>query len=75
VLAWLHERGLARLALIEVEMVHEQRKWQLEWVRRITNEIESGELEWFAGFTKQSDTSSDERQIPESMTAVEEEVQ
>jgi hypothetical protein len=72
VLAWLRGRGLARLALIEVEMVHEQRKWQLEWVRRITTEIESGDLEWFAGFSEQTD--KDEKEIPESMIAVEEEV-
>src|SRR3981081_1245608 len=71
VLAWLRGRGLARLALIEVEMVHEQRKWQLEWVRRITTEIESGDLEWFAGFSEQTD--KDEKENPESMSAVEEE--
>ena len=73
VLAWLRGRGLARLALIEVEMVHEQRKWQLEWVRRITTEIESGDLEWFAGFSEQTD--KDEKEIPESMIAAEEEAQ
>jgi DNA-binding PadR family transcriptional regulator len=73
VLAWLRGRGLARLALIEVEMVHEQRKWQLEWVRRITTEIEAGDLEWFAGFSEQTD--KDEKEIPESMIAAEEEAQ
>jgi hypothetical protein len=30
-------------------MVQEQRRWQAGWVRRIADEIASGELEWFAG--------------------------
>ena len=55
-------------------MVHEQRKWQLEWVRRITGEIESGELEWSAGFSDHVDKSSDEKQVPEWITGIQEEV-
>lgn len=49
VLRYLNDRGLSRLALIEAEMVQGQRSWQAGWVRRIAAEIESGELEWFAG--------------------------
>jgi DNA-binding PadR family transcriptional regulator len=75
ILAWLRGRGLTRLALVEVEMVQEQRKWQLEWVRRITGEIESGELEWFAGFSDHVDKSSDEKQVPDWITGIQEEVQ
>lgn len=52
-LQWLHGRGLSRLALIEAEMVKAQHVWQLAWVRQIASEIESGELEWFAGFSSE----------------------
>ena len=51
ILAWLKGKGLTRLSLIEAEMVGEQQRWQLGWVRRIVDEIESGELPWVAGFS------------------------
>jgi DNA-binding PadR family transcriptional regulator len=75
ILTWLRERGLSRLSLIEAEMVQELRKWQLEWVRRISEEIESGELEWFAGFYEQTEKASGEKQPPRWLTEIEEEVQ
>jgi DNA-binding PadR family transcriptional regulator len=46
----LAHRGLSRLALIEVELAQEMRKHQAGWCRRIADEIESGELEWYAGY-------------------------
>ena len=46
VLQRLSERGLARLALIEVELVQDTRRFQREWARRLAEEIESGSLEW-----------------------------
>ncbi len=42
----LSKRGLARLALIEVELVQDTRRFQREWARRLADEIESGSLEW-----------------------------
>ena len=42
----LRQRGLARLALIEVELVQDTRRFQREWARRIADEIENGSLEW-----------------------------
>jgi DNA-binding PadR family transcriptional regulator len=47
----LRDKGLSRLSLIEVELVQDMRRFQIEWVRRIAAEIESGKLEWQAGFT------------------------
>ena len=45
----LAHRGLSRLSLIENELVQDTRRQQAAWCRRIADEIESGELEWFAG--------------------------
>jgi DNA-binding PadR family transcriptional regulator len=42
----LHGRGLARLALIEVELVQDTRRFQRDWSLRLAEEIESGTLEW-----------------------------
>jgi DNA-binding PadR family transcriptional regulator len=42
----LCHRGLARLALIEVEMVQDARRFQLDWSLRIAEEIENGTLAW-----------------------------
>ena len=41
-----HQRGLSRLALIEVELVQDGRRFQHDWSLRIAEEIESGALEW-----------------------------
>jgi len=62
-LGWLQSRGLTRLSLIEAEMVNEQQRWQLGWVRRITDEIESGRLEWAAGLSEEK-KGSEAREIP-----------
>jgi DNA-binding PadR family transcriptional regulator len=53
ILGWLRSRGLTRLSLIEAEMVQDQHRWQVGWVRRIADEIESGELEWSAGISEE----------------------
>ena len=42
----LHQRGLTRLALVEAELVQDNRRFQRDWARRIAGEIESGTLEW-----------------------------
>ena len=63
ILAWLQSRGLTRLSLIEAEMVKEQQRWQLGWVRRIADEIESGELEWVAGLSEER-KGAGAREIP-----------
>ena len=55
-------------------MVQDQRKWQLGWVRRITAEIESGELEWTAGISEQA-KSSDQAEIPNWLKDMQEEAQ
>ena len=73
VLQWLRSRGLTRLALIEAEMVHEQQKWQLEWVLRVVAEIESGELEWEAGLF--GGRAEGGREIPRWLKELNEEVQ
>ena len=49
ILNGLVHRGLSRLSLIENELGQDARKQQAEWCRRIAAEIESGELEWYAG--------------------------
>lgn len=38
--------GLGRLALIEAEMVQDTRRFQRDWALRVSDEIESGTLEW-----------------------------
>jgi DNA-binding PadR family transcriptional regulator len=63
ILAWLQSRGLSRLSLIEAEMVKEQQRWQLGWVRQIADEIESGELEWVAGLSEEK-KGAEAREIP-----------
>ncbi|HEY4028691.1 MAG TPA: PadR family transcriptional regulator [Candidatus Dormibacteraeota bacterium] len=45
-LARLREGGLARLALIEAELVQDTRRFQREWALRLAEQIESGALEW-----------------------------
>ena len=42
----LRAGGLARLALIEAELVQDMRRFQRDWALRIAAEIESGDLEW-----------------------------
>jgi DNA-binding PadR family transcriptional regulator len=42
----LRANGLGRLALIEVELVQDTRRFQRDWALRIADEIESGTLEW-----------------------------
>lgn len=42
----LRERGLTRIALVEVELVQDTRRFQREWAERLAGEIESGALEW-----------------------------
>ncbi len=42
----LRGKGLMRLALVECEMVQDQRRFQAEWATRIADEIESGVLAW-----------------------------
>jgi DNA-binding PadR family transcriptional regulator len=49
VLQGLAHRGLSRLSLIENELGQDNRKHQAAWCRRIAGEIESEELEWYAG--------------------------
>lgn len=48
-MAGLRDRGLSRLCLVEVELVQEIRRCEIDWCRQIAAEIESGELEWYAG--------------------------
>lgn len=45
-LGQLRQRGLGRLALIEVEMVQDARSFQRDWSLRIADEIENGTLDW-----------------------------
>jgi hypothetical protein len=40
------EMGLGRLALVEVELVQDTRRFQREWALRIADEIETGSLPW-----------------------------
>jgi DNA-binding PadR family transcriptional regulator len=42
----LRQRGLARIALVEAELVQDTRRFQREWALRLAAEIESGSLEW-----------------------------
>ena len=42
----LRARGLARLALIEAELVQDTRRFQREWALRVADEIENGTLPW-----------------------------
>jgi len=42
----LRAGGLARLALIEAELVQDTRRFQRDWALRVADEIESGTLEW-----------------------------
>ena len=42
----LRAEGHARLALIEVELVQDTRRFQREWALRVAAEIDSGALEW-----------------------------
>jgi DNA-binding PadR family transcriptional regulator len=63
ILSWLQSRGLSRLSLIEAEMVKEQLRWQLGWVRQIVQEIESGELEWVAGLSEEK-KGAEAQEIP-----------
>ncbi len=48
-LKWLAERGLSRLSVVEIEFVQDMRQAQARWCRQLVAQIESGELEWFAG--------------------------
>lgn len=42
----LHGNGLGRLALVEVELVQDTRRFQRAWALRIADEIENGSLPW-----------------------------
>ncbi len=42
----LRAKGLSRLALIEVELVQDTRRFQRDWSLRIAGEIENGTLDW-----------------------------
>jgi DNA-binding PadR family transcriptional regulator len=42
----LRLKGLARLALIEAELVQDTRRFQRDWATRIADEIEDGTLAW-----------------------------
>lgn len=60
-LAALRERGLTRLALIEVEMVQDTRRFQEGWAERIADQIESGALAWEACGPDEPAPATDER--------------
>jgi DNA-binding PadR family transcriptional regulator len=45
----VRDLGLSRLCLIETELVQDLRQYQVEWCARVADEIETGELEWYAG--------------------------
>ena len=45
-MAMLREKGLARLALVEVEHAQAMRRAQLEWTRGLARDITDGTLDW-----------------------------
>ncbi|MBJ7604241.1 MAG: PadR family transcriptional regulator [Candidatus Dormibacteraeota bacterium] len=49
-LKWLTDSGLSRLSVVEMEFGQDRRQSQAGWCRRLAAEIESGELEWSAGW-------------------------
>jgi DNA-binding PadR family transcriptional regulator len=49
VLGMLMRGGLSRLCIVEVEHGLAVRRAEIEWIKNVTEEIESGRLEWFAG--------------------------
>jgi DNA-binding PadR family transcriptional regulator len=53
----LHGRGLARLALIEAELVQDTRRFQRDWATRVADEIENGTLEWAVHCAPLADTT------------------
>jgi DNA-binding PadR family transcriptional regulator len=53
----LRARGLARLALIEAELVQDTRRFQRDWATRVAGEIENGTLEWAVHCAPLADTT------------------
>jgi DNA-binding PadR family transcriptional regulator len=53
----LRARGLARLALIEAELVQDTRRFQRDWALRVADEIENGTLEWAVHCAPLTDTT------------------
>jgi DNA-binding PadR family transcriptional regulator len=53
----LRARGLARLALIEAELVQDTRRFQRDWAARVADEIENGTLEWAVHCAPLTDTT------------------
>lgn len=49
VLAELHERGLTRLSVVEVEHAIAMLEAERDWVRNLAREISDGRLEWKVG--------------------------
>ncbi|MDQ6637298.1 MAG: PadR family transcriptional regulator [Candidatus Dormibacteraeota bacterium] len=49
-LGWLADNGLSRLSVVEMEFGQDRRQSQARWCRALAAEIESGELEWLAGW-------------------------
>lgn len=49
VLAELHDRGLARLSVVEVEYAIAMLEAERDWVRKLAREISDGRLEWRVG--------------------------
>lgn len=49
VLGMLMRGGLSRLCIVEVEHALAMRRAEIEWIKGLTAQIESGRLEWFAG--------------------------
>jgi DNA-binding PadR family transcriptional regulator len=57
----LRGRGLSRLALVEAELVQDNRRFQRDWALRIAGEIESGSLEWGPCLVEGSEMLIEER--------------
>ena len=56
----LRAGGLARLALIEAELVQDTRRFQRDWALRVADEIENGTLEWTTHCAAASETVTKE---------------
>jgi hypothetical protein len=49
VLGMLARGGLSRLCIVEVEHAQALRRAEINWMKGLVEEIETGRLEWFAG--------------------------
>ncbi len=49
VLGMLARGGLSRLCIVEVEHAQALRRAEIDWMKGLVEEIETGRLEWFAG--------------------------